>query len=177
MYKEKETGIRNNAEKVIIEAGQIFPEKGINNMENKQKRIIKANKTYCEESEQQEGVEICSWENMPGWNSFLNGEITEPELSDQAKEEMAEFAKTFSKYTVVDKDKKDPASDEEPVRKERAKIANQIYKKACAESGKSLCFFKNFASWQKFVHGEIGDAEFYKMAVEDIRKAVEHLQN
>jgi hypothetical protein len=146
-------------------------------MTSKQERIIQANKAYCEEHEQQEGVEICSWENMPGWNRFLNGEITESQLSDQAREEVSQFAQTFSKYTKVDKEKKDPSSDDDPIRKERARIANRIYKKACTDSGKSFCFFKNFSSWQKFVHGEIDEAEFYKSAAEDIRKAVESLQN
>ena len=146
-------------------------------MKDKQERIKHANKTYCAEHEEQEGVEICSWEDMPGWSSFLNGEITESELSDQAGDEMAQFAQTFSKFTVVDKEKKEPSSDDDSVRKERAKIANRIYRKACIDSGKSFCFFKNFTSWQKFVHGEIEDAEFYKMAVEDIRKAVEELRN
>jgi len=146
-------------------------------MKSEQERIIHANKTYCEEHGQREGIEICSWENMPGYNSFLNGEITESQLEVQATEEMAQFAQTFSKYTVIDKEKKDPLSDEVPARKERAKIANGIYRKACTDSGKSFCFFKNFTSWQKFVHGEINDAEFYKNAVEEIRNAVEDLQN
>jgi len=146
-------------------------------MKSKQERIIHANKTYCEQHEQQDGVEICSWENMPGWNSFLNGEINESQLSDQAKEEMSQFAQTFGKYTLVDKDKKDNLSDEDPARKERAKIASRIYRKACTDSGKSFCFFKNFTSWQRFVHGEINDTEFYNSAVEDIRKAVEDLRN
>ena len=146
-------------------------------MKSKQERIIHANKTYCDEHEKQEGVEICSWENMPGWNSFLKGEITESELSDQATEEMAQFAQTFSKYTVIDKEKKDPSPDEDPVMKDRAKIANRIYKKACTDSGKSFCFFKNFTSWQKFVHGEISDTDFYKSATEEIKNAVEDLQN
>jgi hypothetical protein len=146
-------------------------------MKSEQERIIHANKTYCEEHGQHEGVEICSWENMPGYNSFLNGEITESQLADQASKEMDQFAKTFSKYTQIDKEKKDPLPDEDPARKEKAKIANRIYRKACTDSGKSFCFFKNFTSWQKFVHGEISDTEFYKNAVEEIRKAVEDLQN
>lgn len=146
-------------------------------MKSEQERIIHANKTYCEEHGQQEGVEICSWENMPGYNSFLNGEITESQLADQAAAEMEQFTRTFSKYTLIDKEKKEPSPDEDPVRKERAKIANRIYRKACADSGKSFCFFKNFTSWQKFVHGEISETEFYKNVVEEIRKAVEDLQN
>ena len=134
-----------------------------------QERVKKANKTYCDAHEQ-EGVKVCSWENMPGWQKFLKGEITETQLSDEAKEELAELDQAFGKYlrNEGDKDLPEPAKDD-PLG-EKVRIANKIYKKACVDSGKSLCFFKNFATWQQFVHGEIGESEFYERTREEILK-------
>jgi len=81
-------------------------------------RVKKANKTYCD-GHDQEGVKVCSWEKMPGWQKFLKGEITETELSDQAKEELSELDQAFGKYlrNEEDKDHPEPAKDgplEEP---------------------------------------------------------------
>jgi hypothetical protein len=132
-------------------------------------RVKKANKTYCDGHEQ-EGVKVCSWEKMPGWQKFLRGEITETQLSEEAKKELAELDQAFGKYlrNEEDKDHAEPAKDD-PLG-EKVRIANKIYRKACVDSGKSLCFFNNFASWQQFVHGEIEESEFYERAREEIRK-------
>jgi hypothetical protein len=54
---------------------------------------------------------------------------------------------------------------------EKVRIANKIYRKACVDSGMSFCFFKNFDNWQRFVHGEIAEDEFYERAREEIRKS------
>jgi hypothetical protein len=134
-----------------------------------QERVKKANKTYCDGHEQ-EGVKVCSWEKMPGWQKFLKGEITETQLSDEAKEELAELDQAFGKYlrTEGDKDLPEPAKDD-PLG-EKVRIASKIYRKACVDSGKNLCFFKNFATWQQFVHGEIEESEFYERAREEIRR-------
>ncbi len=138
-------------------------------MESKLEQVKKANKTYCD-GHDQEGIQVCSWENMPGWQKFLKGEITETELSAQAKDELAELNEAFGKYLRSDEDKdREGPSKEDPLG-EKVRIANKIYRKACVDSGKSLCFFKNFATWQKFVHGEIGDEDFYEIAREEIRK-------
>ena len=136
---------------------------------SEQERVKKANKTYCDAHEQ-EGVKVCSWENMPGWQKFLKGEITESQLSDEAKEELAELDQAFGKYlrNVGDKDLPELAKDG-PLA-EKVRIANKIYRKACVDSGMSLCFFKNFATWQQFVHGEIGESDFYERAREEILK-------
>ena len=134
-----------------------------------QERIKKANKTYCD-GHDQEGIKVCSWENMPGWQKFLKGEIDETQLSAEAKQELAELDQSFGKYLRTDKDKDltEPAEDD-PLG-EKVKIANKIYRKACVDSGMSPCFFKNFATWQQFVHGEIEEADFYEKAREEIRK-------
>ena len=134
---------------------------------SEQERVKKANKTYCDAHEQ-EGVKVCSWENMPGWQKFLKGEITESQLSDEAKEELAELDQAFGKYVRSDKDEEHPEPEKEGPLGEKVKIASKIYRKVCVDSGKSLCFFKNFATWQQFVHGEIGESEFYEKAREEI---------
>ncbi|MGA2403887.1 MAG: hypothetical protein ABSG91_19635 [Syntrophobacteraceae bacterium] len=138
-------------------------------MKSMQERIKKANKTYCD-GHDQEGIKVCSWENMPGWQKFLKGEITETQLSAEAQQELAELDQSFGKYLRTDKDKDltEPAKDD-PLG-EKVKIANKIYRKACVDSGMSPCFFKNFATWQQFVHGEIEEADFYEKAREEIRK-------
>ncbi len=132
-------------------------------------RIKKANKTYCDGHEQ-EGIKVCCWEEMPGWQKFLKGEITEAQLCDQAKEELAELDQTFGKYLRHDEDEDRPEPPKDGPLGEKVRIANKIYRKACVDSGMSLCFFKNFATWQQFVHGEIGESEFYERAREEIRK-------
>ena len=132
-------------------------------------RVKKANKTYCDGHEQ-EGVKVCSWENMPGWQKFLRGEITETELSDQAKEELAELDQAFGKYLRNEGEEDLPELARDGPLGEKVRIANKIYRKACVDSGRSLCFFKNFATWQQFVHGKIEESEFYERAREEIRK-------
>lgn len=142
-------------------------------MKEKQDRIKHANKTYCE-GHAAEGNEICSWEHMPGWKSFLKGEIDESKLSDQAREEIESLSQTFSKFTRTDKEKEEKVAEaaaEDAVSMQRAKIASKIYRKACVDSGKNLCFFKNFDTWQEFVHGSMAEEEFYKKAMEEVKKA------
>ncbi len=143
-------------------------------MEEREKRITKANKAFCKASEEN-GIEVCSWEDMPGYKGFLNNEITEEQLTEQAKKEISEIAKTFSKYTIVEKEQT-PEEKESAFRK-KARAATLIYKKACADSGKSNCFFKNFSSWQDFVEGRIGEDTLYQKAVEEVRQLLENSEN
>jgi len=137
-------------------------------MENKKKRIVKATKAFCDEAENKD-LEICSWEEMPGFDSFVEGRITEAELAEQAQDEMAQFVKKFEKYTVIQRDVS-TVDEKKEAKLKKAKVANKIYRKACAETGKSLCFFNNFTSWQEFVEGRIGDGELYDKAREEIEK-------
>ncbi|MGC8494584.1 MAG: hypothetical protein ACP5SH_22910 [Syntrophobacteraceae bacterium] len=132
-------------------------------------RIKKANKTYCDGHEQ-EGIEVCSFEEMPGWQLYMKGEIGEDELPERARKELAEMDRTFGKYLREDEGGPGPKDKEKEPLDERAAIAKKIYRKACVDSGMSPCFFKNFSTWQQFVHGEIGEAEFYEKAREEIRK-------
>ncbi|MCE5334774.1 MAG: hypothetical protein LLG06_09290 [Desulfobacteraceae bacterium] len=139
-------------------------------MEEKRKRIAHAKKTYCEGADQA-GVEVCSWENMPGWDSFMKGEIDEAQLSEQAREDLAELNQTFGKYLKSDKEENvSETIDGSDLARERAKTASKIYRQACVDSGKNLCFFKNFLTWQEFVHGGMEEREFYQRAMEEIHK-------
>ena len=135
-----------------------------------QERIKKANKTYCDKCDE-EGMEVCSWEEMPGWQAYLKGEITEEELCDKAKEELANLDKAFGKYLRDDESKSEDEQPADDPSGGKRKVANKIYRKACVDSGLSLCFFNNFATWQQFVHGEIGENEFYDKAREEIHKS------
>ena len=132
-------------------------------------RIKKANKTYCDGHEQ-EGIEVCSFEEMPGWQLYMKGEIGEDELPERARKELAEMDRTFGKYLREDEGSSRRKDKEKEPLDEKAAIAKRIYRKACVDSGMSPCFFKNFSTWQQFVHGEIGEAEFYEKAREEIRK-------
>jgi hypothetical protein len=132
-------------------------------------RIKTANKTYCD-GHKKEGIEVCNWEDMPGWQMYMKGEITEAELSERAREELAEMDQTFGKYLRKDEGKPPLERSEEGALDDRVRSANAIYRKVCVDSGMSPCFFKNFSTWQQFVHGEIGEAEFYEKAREEIRK-------
>jgi hypothetical protein len=136
---------------------------------SKQERVKKANKTYCDAYEQK-GVKVCSWENMPGWQKFLKGELTETQLSDEAKKELTELDQAFGKYLRNEEDKDLPELAKEGPLAEKMRIANKIYKQVCVDSGMNLCFFKNFATWQQFVHGEIGESEFYERTHDEILK-------
>lgn len=139
-------------------------------MEEKKKRIAHAKKTYCEGADQA-GVEVCSWENMPGWDSFMKGEIDEAQLSERAREDLAELTQIFGKY--LKNDKAENASEiagGSELARERAETASRIYRQACVDSGKDLCFFKNFLTWQEFVHGGMEEKEFYQKAMDEIRK-------
>jgi hypothetical protein len=109
----------------------------------------------------------------------MKGEMSEAELSEKAGEELAQLTQTFGKYLRKKTDKNEqalPAAEENPAQKEKAKAANKIYRKACVDSGKSFCFFKNFKTWQDFVHGEIDEDALYERAVEEIRKAAAEQQ-
>lgn len=148
-------------------------------MANETERIKKANKTYCDGHDEL-GIKICSWEDMPGWQKFLKGEIDEAQLSVEARKELTELDEAFGKYLRTDHDKKD-REHEEPSKEDplgdKVRIANRIYRKACVDSGMNFCFFKNFATWQKFVHGEIGEDDFYETAREEIKKIAAEQQS
>jgi hypothetical protein len=100
----------------------------------------------------------------------LKGEITKTQLCKPSKEELAGLYQVFSKYLCNDEDNEHPEPPKEGPLGGKVRIANKLYRQACVDSGVSLCFFKNFSTWQQFVHGEIEETEFYVKALEEIRK-------
>ena len=144
----------------------------LNGLDGVQKeRAVRANEIYCRACEDN-GLKVCSWETFAGWQEFVDGNITESQLSEKASEELTQFVSTFSKYTAATADAPSPV-DGEAEKRARAKTATKIYKKACTDSGKSFCFFKNFATWSEFVQGRLEDGEFYEKALQEVKKMAE----
>lgn len=114
-------------------------------------------------------MKVCSIEEFQARQDFLDGRIDEAQLQAQAATEMNDLAKTFGKYLAI-QDQQHGAEDEEAGKRERAKLANKIYKQACADEGLSVCFFSDFSSWSEYVAGEIEDHEFYGRAKTEIEK-------
>ncbi len=134
-------------------------------------RAVFAKKVYCNACEEI-GIKACSFESSAAWREFVDGRIEESELSERAREEMKDFKKAFSKYTIVtEEEEKVPSED--AMRKHRARLANKIYKEVCSESGLSECFFNGFAAWSDYVQGRIGDAQLMERAKSEAAKMVD----
>lgn len=129
---------------------------------SQKERAIHAKKTYCKACEEH-GVKACSWDSFSGYQDYVSGRIGENELSDRASEELKNFTQTFGKYTVVEKEEPVDRSPETKTR-ERARVANKVYKKVCSESGLNSCFFSGFGAWSDYVQGRIDEAEFSEKA-------------
>ncbi|MGV8074919.1 MAG: hypothetical protein AB2L11_10240 [Syntrophobacteraceae bacterium] len=134
-------------------------------------RAVFANKVYCKACDEN-CIKICSWENNPAWREFVDGRIDEDQLVKKAEEELKSFSETFKKYTVV-REEDLSVSKQKDVERERAKIANKIYKRLCTEFALTPCFFKDFANWNDFVHGNISEGEFVAKAKEEAEKMAE----
>jgi len=132
-------------------------------------RATHANRVYCEAC-QESGVKNCSWETSPAWQEYVEGKIGESELSDRAKKELQGVSDTFMKYTKLEKGLDGSQVREEAILRERAKQANKIYRRVCAESGENNCFFNQFATWSDFVKGNIDEKELDSRAREEIEK-------
>ncbi len=131
-------------------------------------RCEKANEAYCSECEKQ-GLQVCSLDEFQARKEFLDGLIDEGQLQARAAVELSDHAKTFGKYLVI-KDEEPGGEDPDAGRRERARLANKIYKRVCREKGLNACFFSDFSSWSEYVRGEIGDAEFYDRAKIEVEK-------
>ncbi|MHC1741753.1 MAG: hypothetical protein AB9873_01825 [Syntrophobacteraceae bacterium] len=142
-------------------------------MEDKERNLMvdrcdKANEAYCEECEKQ-GVKVCSMEELQARQEFMDGLIDEGQLQARAATEMSEYAKTFGKYLVV-QDQQPGAGDEDAEKRDRARLANKVYKQVCNEEGLELCFFSDFSSWSEYVKGDIEDSELYGRAKAEVEK-------
>lgn len=140
--------------------------------ETEKERADKANQVFrkvCEER----GIKVSAWQDFSAWQKYVEGEIGEAQLTDRVKQELEDFTRSFGKYMVVEK-QESKAAKEEDQKRERARLANAIYKKVCEEAGLTLCFFNNFGVWSDFVEGKIDEAEFTQKAHEEsVKMAME----
>jgi hypothetical protein len=119
----------------------------------------------CEAS----GIKISSWDQFDGWKKFVDGEITESQLRDEARSNVEEYAAAFGKYVVMQKEK-DGHHEGEDEKRARARRANQIYRRACHDAGLTVRFFKDFSTWSDYVNGRIGDEKFYAKVLEELSR-------
>jgi hypothetical protein len=136
--------------------------------EMQKERVVQANRVYCEACEEK-GIKVCSWKTSAAWQEYVDGKIGESELNERARDELKQITETFKKYTVVSGDEP-AASQENATQRQRAKYANQVYKRACTDSGMNHCFFSNFSAWSDFVYGRIDESEFYERSKSEVEK-------
>lgn len=139
--------------------------------EVERQRAVQANKIYCRACEEN-GVKGCSWENFSAWREYVDGEISEAQLTERASQELKQFSETFRKYAVVP-DGDHVGTQDEARKKERARNANRIYRTACTDSGMSPCFFSDFGSWSEYVRGDMDDDELRSRALKEARAKIE----
>ena len=96
---------------------------------------------------------------------FAGGDMGQNPMDEQARRSFEQqYSQTFGKH-LSDKDGGEKFSEEERLRRERAKKANRIYKQVCEDLHLSAFFFNNFGDWSEYVDGRMGDAEFYGHAM------------
>jgi glucose-6-phosphate 1-dehydrogenase len=136
-------------------------------------RAVLANEIFSDECREQ-GVKVSSWQDFTGREKFLEGEIDEFQLLEEAKTEVEELSSIYGKYMVM-KNEDDAALNlsRETLAKDRARLANRIYRRVCEEAGMELCFFNDFIPWSDYVKGAISESELYEKAREEIMKIVE----
>ncbi len=134
-----------------------------------EERAEQADEVFCEACEEN-GVKVSSWQEFDAWKEYVDGEIDEQRLADKAETELAEFAKSFGKYLVIEKE--DPTPSENGAKKERVKRANRIYRKLCDATGLTFCFLNGFGAWSDFVEGKISEVEFLEKAKLEVEKMV-----
>ena len=91
--------------------------------------------------------------------SQLSGGVGQNPLAGQAGTGFEQYTQTFGKY-LSDKEGDKNFSEEEKLRKERAKKANRIYKQVCEDLHMNACFFNNFGDWSEYIGGRMSEAEF-----------------
>lgn len=102
-------------------------------------------------------------------SQFASGDMGQNPLDEQARRSFEHYSQTFGKY-LSDKEEEKNFSEEEKLRRERAKKANKIYKQVREDLRLSACFFNNFGDWREYVDGRMGDAEFYEHAMTRARQ-------
>jgi len=139
-------------------------------LERDHNRPEQADEAYCEACGEA-GVRVSSWSNFDAWQDYVEGEINEDTLQDKAQRELAEFAKSFGKYLVIEKE--DPSASDDAAKKERVKLANRIYRKLCDATGLTFCFLSDFTTWSDYVEGKISELELMEKARLEVEKMVE----
>jgi len=134
-----------------------------------QERTEQAGQVICDACEEG-GIKVSSWKDFNAWQEYVDGSINENVLKDKAQAELAEFAKSFGKYLVIEKE--DPTPPDDAERKDRVKRANKIYRTLCEATGLTFCFFNNFATWSDYVEGKINETEFLQKAKLEVEKMV-----
>jgi hypothetical protein len=137
--------------------------------EGSEERTEKADRLLCEACEDG-GIKVSSWQDFDAWQEYVDGKIDDTVLADKAQLELSEFAKSFGKYLVIEKE--DPTSPGESDKKARVKRANRIYRTLCDASGLSFCFFNSFSAWSDYVEGKITEQEFLEQAKSEVEKMV-----
>ncbi len=94
---------------------------------------------------------------------FGGGGTGQGPLDEQSMRGFEQYSQTFSKY-LSDKDEHKKFSEEEKLKRDRAKKANRIYKQICDDVGLKACFFSNFGDWSEYVDGRISETEFHSLA-------------
>ena len=94
---------------------------------------------------------------------FTGGDMGQNPMDEQAGRSFEQYSQIFGKY-LSDKEGEKNFSEEERLRRERAKKANRIYKQVC-EDLLDACFFNNFGDWSEYVDGRMSDAEFHGHAM------------
>ena len=102
-------------------------------------------------------------------SQFAGGDMGQNPLDEQARRSFEQYSQTFGK-NLSDKEGEKNFSEEEKLRRERAKKANRIYKQVCEDLHLSTFFFNNFKDWSQYVDGRMGDAEFYSHAMTRAQK-------
>jgi hypothetical protein len=134
-----------------------------------QERREQAIQSICEACEEG-GLKVSSWKNFGAWQEYVDGSINESVLTDKAQTELAEFAKSFGKYLVIEKE--DPTPPDDVDKKDRVKRANKIYRTLCDAAGLTVCFFNSFSVWSDYVQGRMSEKDFLEKAKMEVEKMV-----
>ena len=132
-----------------------------------EERKDRANETYCRNCAES-GLKVSAWQDFPAWMAFVEGQIEETQLAEQARTEVEQFARVFGKYVIIEKEEAKPPHEEDE-KKKRAKRANKIYRQVCGEVGMTVCFFHDFNSWSQYVEGKIGEEEFLERVKQEVK--------
>lgn len=144
---------------------------GVGRTSNDIQRALRANGLYSEICAEN-GLKVVAWYTFEAWKEYVDGKIDESQLNSKAKVELEELSRTFGKYVVADKDDEQKNLREKKEKLDRARQANRIYRKVCAEAGVQVSFFQDFSSWSDFVEGKISEADFYQRAREEVERVL-----